>query len=90
MSDVISLIDFIERRLEKAGTVRALFRADGKRLSGDDSLKVAVHRANKQTWFYSVQGPQDYEFVYLPVIPSVNVDYGKRDGEPVPDAKAAK
>ena len=87
LSDVIGLIDFVERRLDDAATLRALFRADGERVSGDESLDVSVHRANQRTWFYSVQGPEGYEFVYLPVIPSVNVDYGTRGGDPVPDAK---
>lgn len=88
IGDVISLIDFLRKHYSEYAIKSALFSSDGNRIEGDDTIQVSKipSSANPQIWFYRVAPVDGYEFVYMPVIPSLYVDYGQLKGQNNPDA----
>jgi len=89
IGDALTLIDFLKKHWTEYSVKSALFRADGTRVDGDDFIvvdKIPV-QDNDKIWFYKVREQPQYEFVYMPVIPSLHIDYGQIHGAQNPDAK---
>ena len=91
IGDILAVIEYIEKHADRLGTISALFDADGKRISGSAELEVEVLPTTSEKlqtqWFYKVKEKKDYVFVYMPLIPSVYVDYGHVADNPNADAK---
>lgn len=88
IGDVIAFIDFLQRHKQEYQTKSALFSWDGTRLDGSSIISVIkVTSPDSRIWFYKITEVQDYEFVYMPVIPSLYVDNGQLQGETNPDAR---
>lgn len=69
-----------------------MLNADGARIEGDDFIvvdKISV-QDNEKMWFYKVREELEYRFVYIPVIPSLHIDYGQNHGIQNPDAKVSR
>lgn len=89
IGDALALIDFLKKHWTEYSVKSALFNADGMRIEGDDFIvvdKISV-QDNEKMWFYKVREQPEYEFVYMPVIPSLHIDYGQIQGTQNPDAK---
>jgi len=89
IGDILALIDFLRKYWTEYSVKSALFNSDGKRIEGDSFIEVdkIPMRGNDKVWFYKVKDKPEYEFIYMPVIPSLSVDYGLKDGAANPDAK---
>ncbi len=89
ISDAITLIDFLKKNWEQYQTISALFNWEGKRLDGDDKIVIQkiIIKDQKDKWFYKVKELEPYVFVYMPLIPTVHLDYGLLEGDTNPDAK---
>lgn len=87
-SDVISLYNFLDKKLANASILKAMFLWDGSRKSGNTEINIRVHGnpSTDHTWFYEVTPYNDFVFVPFPVNPSVNIDFGKANTENVPNA----
>ena len=88
IGDVIAVWDFIKERADAFGEISAIFAVDGKRIEGSDDIEVEVIPTDAKTkWFYRIKEKEGYVFVYIPLIPSVYVDYGTAAGLQNPDAR---
>ncbi|MFA4937437.1 MAG: hypothetical protein WC575_04115 [Patescibacteria group bacterium] len=88
ISDVISLIDFLRKHYLEYKVKSALFSVDGIHIEGDETIQVEkVSTLDQRVWFYKVKEVDGYEFVYMPVIPSLYIDYGQLQGQSNPDSK---
>lgn len=89
IGDALSLIDFLQKHWTEYSVKSALFNSDGVRIEGDSFVEVdkIPVKDNDKMWFYKVKEKPEYEFVYMPVIPSLSIDYGQIHGTPNPDAK---
>lgn len=88
LGDVIALLDLVLKSKDKFDTKSALFSWDGSRLEGDTEIVVKkIKTNNEKIWYFLVNELKDYEFVYMPVIPSVYVDNGVLKDEINPDAR---
>lgn len=89
INDALAFIDFLKKHWTEYSIKSALFNSDGSRVEGDTFIEVEriPMDGNKEIWFYKVKEKPEYEFVYMPVIPSLYVDYGRIDGTANPDAK---
>lgn len=83
--DVLSFV----RGLSEENTISAFFSWDGTRLHGDDRLTVERHHIedDESVWFYSVDGPAEFEFRRFPAVDSVVELLGTKVGEMSPDAR---
>lgn len=89
IADALSLIEFLQKRWQQYTVISALFKWDGTRLEGDERIKTERITVGdlQDKWFYRVKEVEGYVFVYMPVIPTVYVDYGTLQGDQNPDAK---
>ena len=89
ISDALSLIEFLKKHWVEYSVKSALFNSDGSRVEGDSFIEIdrIPTTGNEKMWFYKVREKPEYEFVYMPVIPSLYVDYGQIHGTNNPDAK---
>lgn len=89
IGDVISLIEFLRNHYSEYSVKSALFSSDSKRIEGDLIIEVIKIPSsnNSRIWFYKVKEVEDYEFVYMPVIPSLFTDYGQIQNQQNPDSK---
>lgn len=78
ISDILSVVKFLDEHLEKGSIFSAMFDWQGNRKSGSEIVKVKTHPLpdRDDTWFYEVEEYKDYVFIPFPVIPSVYFDYG--------------
>ncbi len=89
IADVLALLEYLDKHAEELNVKKALFNPDGTRAEGDKDIVVnvvPVKGKEATQWYYQVQPIDDYTFVYLPVIPSVHVDFGKLKDEQIPSA----
>lgn len=89
IGDALALIDFLKKHWTEYSVKSALFSSDGSRIEGDNFIvvdKIPV-QDNEKMWFYKVREQPEYEFVYMPVIPSLHIDYGQIHGTQNPDSK---
>lgn len=89
IGDALALIDFLKKHWTEYSVKSAMFNADGTRIEGDAFIvvdKIPV-QDNEKMWFYKVREQPEYEFVYMPVIPSLHIDYGQIHGTQNPDAR---
>lgn len=79
VGDIISLIDFLKKHYSEYSVKSAIFSSEGVRIEGDELIEVEKipSSSNPRIWFYRVKEVNDYEFVYMPVIPSLSIDYGQ-------------
>ena len=88
IGDALALWELFEKRRDEFRIKSALFSPDGTRIEGDKELMVRTHTtSDERIWFYEILGPEKYVFVYMPVIPSVHLDYGTETNGHNPDAK---
>jgi len=88
ISDIITLIEFLKKNWQEYQTISALFDYDGILIEGDKRIiveKIFVEDS-KDKWFYRIKPLEDYVFIYMPLIPSVQVDNGTVREEANPDA----
>ncbi len=88
LGDVLAAWSFIKERADAFGEISAMFAVDGERIDGSDKIEVEVIRGRSKTeWFYRIKEIEGYVFLYMPLIPSVYVDYGTPEGQQNPDAR---
>ena len=89
ISDALALIEFLKKHWTEYSVKSALFSSDGSRVEGDTFIEVdrIPMDGNDKIWFYKVREKFEYEFVYMPVISSLYIDYGQIHGTTNPDAK---
>lgn len=88
ISDVITLIDFLSKHKRDYQTKSALFSYDGTKINGDNLIEVQKIPTNDvRIWFYKIKEVTNFEFIYMPVIPSLYIDYGQFEGDTNPNAK---
>ena len=89
IADAITLIEFLKKYWEQYSVISALFDWKGQKIEGDE--RIAVERiiadGSENKWFYKIKELEEYVFIYMPVIPTVYVDYGMKIGEQNPNAK---
>ena len=79
-SDAIALLDLLRRihgGYQDRQVISALFDSQGKRLEGDDLIKVRVHSGSGKeahAWWYSVDPFDDYQFIRIPVNPAAVIE----------------
>lgn len=78
IGDVLALYEFLQKRRAEYKIISALFDAEGNRKEGDSRIEVRkiLPSNNPEQWFYNIKSVDDFVFIYMPVIPSVYVDYG--------------
>lgn len=87
IGDAIALIDFLMKHKKEYQTKSALFSWDRTRKEGDKIIDVIrIPHPDNRIWFYKVKEVEGYVFVYMPVIPSLYIDYGQLQGDTNPDA----
>ncbi len=74
ISDAISMYGLIRQVYKNRQIVGALFDWEGKRVEGDDKLKVRRRTLFHNVWYYSVEPLDDYHFVRIPVNPGPVVE----------------
>ena len=89
ISDAIALYDLLRRIHGERKIISALFDWEGKRLEGDERLKVHKDRQtipiSGPQWWYSIEPFEDYQFIRFPVNPGgVVEDLGAADGDQNP------
>ena len=69
IGDAIALLDLIKGLYENRSVKSALFEWDGEKISGDEDIKLVVHKSelNPNEWYYNVFPIEGYEFVRLPL-----------------------
>ncbi len=67
ISDAIALLELIHRIYRGRKIISALFDWEGKRLEGNERLKIDVHSEDATRWYYSVEPFEDYQFIRIPV-----------------------
>jgi len=88
IGDVISLIGFLQKHWVEYSVKSALFNSDCVKIEGDNFIEVSkLVSKDSKIWFYKVKEKTEYEFIYMPVIPSLYIDYGQISGTVNPDAK---
>lgn len=89
ISDVLAMVTFISNYTSQLAVRHALFDFNGNLISGDDVISVKKMAAsnNPNVWFYKVNPIDGYVFIYLPIIPSVAVDFGTKEGSKNPSAE---
>lgn len=88
ISDVLSLIEYLQKHYDKYKIVSAFFDWDAKKIEGSDLVEVIkIPSSNNGQWFYTVKEVDGYVFVFMPVIPSVHIDFGTATGEINPESK---
>lgn len=81
------VIEFLRSHYTEYSVKGALFNPDGDLLKGDKSIVVEKIATGKdEIWYYRVRPVDGYEFIYMPVIPSVSIDFGTLEGQKNPDA----
>ena len=83
ISDVITLIDFLQKRWDQYSVISAMFNWEAKCLEGDETIivdKVPVQKQDNK-WFYRIREINQYVFIYMSLIPTVHIDYGTLLGE---------
>ena len=88
ISDAIALYDLIRRVYGEHSIIGALFDWTGKRIDGDERLKVKVDWVGKgrDLWFYHVEPFEDHQFIRIPVnvggvIESLGTFKGEKNAE---------
>ncbi len=70
ISDVLALVDFVNRLADQAAIKVAYFDGDGTKISGDPDVNVDVISTNvSTTWYFKVQTVAGYEFLRYPIHP---------------------
>ncbi len=80
LGDAIALIEFLRANWQKYSVISALFDSNGTKIEGDERIAVEKLPVAGRTdqWFYRVRPVSEFVFVYMPVIPTVDVDFGRR------------
>lgn len=89
ISDILALYNFVNKELESASVLKALFSWDGSKKSGSKEIEIKLHgnpSADKH-WFYEVVPYKNFIFTPFPTNPSVNVDFGKAGNDKNPDSR---
>jgi len=87
IGDTIALIEFLKKNIKKHSVKSALFNCNGQLKEGDSFIEIVRINTNKNCiWFYKIKEKKDYVFIYMPVIPSLYIDYGMQSGTKNPDS----
>lgn len=70
ISDVLSLLEFLNKMKSTASMKVAHFDGKGQKLRGDHDVNVVVHQVpDKKIFFFEVQSLENYTFLRFPVNP---------------------
>lgn len=89
ISDALALINLLQSQWKKYSVISALFNFEGLRVEGDRNIQVdRINVTNsKDKWYFRIKDLDGYVFVYMPLIPTVFVDYGILSNNINPNAK---
>lgn len=89
ISDILSLYSFVNKELENASILKALFSWNGNRVSGSKEINIRLHGDPRtdRIWLYEVLSYKNFIFVSFPVNAGVYVDFGKLSTDMNPDSK---
>ncbi len=89
VSDAISMVTLIRQVYRNRRIISALFDWEGKRIEGNEKLKVRKLGGFHNVWWYTVEPIDDYQFVRIPVNPGAVVeaiDYAGKGTSPLAEA----
>lgn len=89
ISDILSLYDFLDKKLADASILKAFFSWEGTKKQGNEQIVLRLHGNPKvdKLWFYEVVPYKNFIFVPFPTNPSVNIDFGRAENDKNPDSK---
>lgn len=87
ISDTIAIYQLLTKKWKDYKVISALFDCYGKKIEGNNNIKVNKHDIADNLWFFSVSPYKNFVFIRIPTNPSCVIEKtGTKNEEKNPDS----